>query len=151
MFLWTDFCPCVQELVENFLTISSTLKCFSQVFIRLTLVPSKHEAKNKTALFLLGLVVVVWEGGGICTVNLWPVKDTGVPTLVVTDCTDGVPEEEMALRFQHPESYFNTWIYKSHNDKAETHRAWAWSACWWRRRHWGEAPISCWQTTTPGK
>lgn len=39
----------------------------------------------------LDLVVVVWEGGGICTVNLWPVRDTGVPTFVPTVGTDGVP------------------------------------------------------------
>lgn len=42
---------------------------------------------------LLVLVVMVWEGGGICTVNLWPVRDTGVPTLLVTDWTEGVPTE----------------------------------------------------------
>lgn len=36
-------------------------------------------------MLLLVLVVAVWEGGGICTVNLWAVKDTGVVTLEVTD------------------------------------------------------------------
>lgn len=44
---------------------------------------------------LLILVVAIWEGGGICTVNLCPVRDTGAPTFVQTDWTDGVPVENV--------------------------------------------------------
>lgn len=38
-------------------------------------------------------LTVAWEEG-ICTVNLCPVSDTGVPTLVETDtaCAEGVPK-----------------------------------------------------------
>lgn len=41
----------------------------------------------------LPALTVVWEDG-ICTVNLWPVSDTGVPTFVETDtvCAEGVPK-----------------------------------------------------------
>lgn len=56
---------------------------------------------------LLVLVVLVWEGGGICTVNLWPVRDTGAPTLDETDGTEGVPEGAGKKLFRHYSCIFD--------------------------------------------
>lgn len=76
------------------------------VFSRLKIVIQNEESLCDNTIYVLVLVVAAWEGGGICTVNLWAVRDTGVPTLEVTDCTDEVPVRKHKRPFV--EFYFYT-------------------------------------------
>lgn len=115
-------------------------------------------------MLLLVLVVAVWEGGGICTVNLWAVKDTGVVTLEVTDWTDEVPVSKnnttkkfrKMLFLSHAQWFRIDFKFKRLPSVLQrpllthgTHLRLVCLACWTRHRRWGEAQISCQPTKTP--